>query len=130
MDPTQGGPQDDVLPFRLQRRETAVRVEPAQPGVPALLDEPDHAGLGRERLSARGLEPNLDRIRQHVEESLMLVTALNPHIGYEKSAEIALKAHREHLSLRDAAIASGHVTAAQFSEWVQPEKMARPNPVA
>ena len=44
---------------------------------------------------ARGLEPNLDRIRQHVEESLMLVTALNPHIGYEKSAAIALKAHRE-----------------------------------
>jgi len=79
---------------------------------------------------ARGLEPNLDRIRQHVEESLMLVTALNPHIGYEKAAEIALKAHREGLSLRDAAIASGHVDAAQFSEWVKAENMARPNPVA
>jgi fumarate hydratase class II len=76
---------------------------------------------------ARGLEPNPDRIRQHVEESLMLVTALNPHIGYEKSAEIALKAHREHLSLRDAAVASGHVTAEQFAEWVRPEKMARPH---
>jgi fumarate hydratase class II len=76
---------------------------------------------------ARGLEPNPDRIRQHVEESLMLVTALNPHIGYEKSAEIALKAHREHLSLRDAAVASGHVTAEQFADWVRPEKMARPN---
>ena len=56
---------------------------------------------------ARGLEPNLDRIRQHVEESLMLVTALNPHIGYEKAAAIALKAHHEQLSLRDAALASG-----------------------
>jgi fumarate hydratase class II len=76
---------------------------------------------------ARGIEPNLDRIRQHVEESLMLVTALNPHIGYEKSAEIALKAHREHLSLRDAAVASGHLTAEQFAEWVRPEKMARPH---
>jgi fumarate hydratase class II len=76
---------------------------------------------------ARGMEPNLDRIRQHVEESLMLVTALNPHIGYEKSAEIALKAHRDQLSLRDAALQSGHLTAEQFAEWVRPEKMARPH---
>ena len=76
---------------------------------------------------ARGLEPNLDRIRHHVEESLMLVTALNPHIGYEKSAAIALMAHREQLSLRDAAIASGHVTADQFAEWVRPDRMARPH---
>ncbi len=59
----------------------------------------------------------------------MLVTALNPHIGYEKAAAIALKAHREGLSLRDAAIASGHVTASQFSEWVKPRKHPRPNPV-
>ena len=80
-----------------------------------------------DRHCARGLEPNLDRIRQHVEESLMLVTALNPHIGYEKAAAIALKAHREHLSLRDAAIASGHVSAEQFAEWLKPEKMARPH---
>jgi len=83
-----------------------------------------------DRHCAQGLEPNLDRIRQHVEESLMLVTALNPHIGYEKAAAIALHAHRDGLSLRDAAIASGHVTAAQFAEWVKPEKMARPNPLA
>jgi len=83
-----------------------------------------------DRHCARGLEPNLDRIRRHVEESLMLVTALNPHIGYEKAASIALKAHREQLSLRDAAIASGYVTDAQFAEWVRPEKMARPNPLA
>jgi fumarate hydratase, class II len=79
---------------------------------------------------ARGIEPNLDRIRRNVEESLMLVTALNPHIGYEKSAEIALKAHHEGLCLRDAALATGYVTEAQFAEWVRPEKMARPNPVA
>ena len=80
-----------------------------------------------DRHCARGLEPNLDRIRQHVEESLMLVTALNPHIGYEKAAAIALKAHREQLSLRDAAIASGYVSAEQFAEWLKPEKMARPH---
>jgi fumarate hydratase class II len=76
---------------------------------------------------ARGLEPNLDRIREHVEESLMLVTALNPHIGYEKSAEIALTAHRKGLTLRDAAVTSGYVTAEQFDQWVRPEKMARPH---
>jgi fumarate hydratase, class II len=76
---------------------------------------------------ARGLEPNHDRIRQHVEESLMLVTALNPHIGYEKAAEIALKAHREGLSLRDAAIASGHVTAEQYGQWIDPAAMADPH---
>ncbi len=76
---------------------------------------------------ARGLEPNLDRIRQHVEESLMLVTALNPHIGYEKSAGIALAAHRQGLSLRDAALASGHVSGEQFDQWIRPEKMARPH---
>jgi fumarate hydratase class II len=82
-----------------------------------------------DRHCASGLEPNLDRIRQHVEESLMLVTALNPHIGYEKAAAIALKAHHGHLSLRDAAIGSGYVTAEQFAEWVKPEKMARPHGV-
>jgi fumarate hydratase class II len=76
---------------------------------------------------ARGLEPNLPRIRQHVEESLMLVTALNPHIGYEKAAAIALKAHHEHLSLRDAAIASGHVTADQYASWIDPAAMAEPH---
>ena len=80
-----------------------------------------------DRYCARGLEPNHDRIRQHLEESLMLVTALNPHIGYENSAAIALKAHREGLSLRDAAIASGHVTPEQFEQWIRPERMARPH---
>jgi fumarate hydratase, class II len=75
---------------------------------------------------ARGLEPNLDRIRQHVEESLMLVTALNPHIGYEKSAAIALKAHREGGNLRDVAVASGLVSAEDFDRWVRPADMANP----
>ena len=76
---------------------------------------------------ARGIEPNLDRIRQHVEESLMLVTALNPHIGYEKSAAIALKAHHGRLSLREAAIASGHLTAEQYDQWINPAAMANPH---
>ena len=75
---------------------------------------------------ARGIEPNLDRIRQHVEESLMLVTALNPHIGYEKSAAIALKAHREGGNLRDVAVASGLVSAEDFDRWVRPADMANP----
>ena len=80
---------------------------------------------------ARGLEPNLDRIRQHVEESLMLVTALNPHIGYEKSAAIALKAHREHRSScarrrsrRDI------VTAEQFDRVGPSRGDGKPAPVA
>jgi fumarate hydratase, class II len=80
-----------------------------------------------DRHCARGLEPNLDRIRQHVEESLMLVTALNPHIGYEKAAAIALKAHRDSLSLRESAVASGFVTAEQFDLWVSPASMASPH---
>ena len=79
-----------------------------------------------DRYCAQGLEPNLDVIRRHVEESLMLVTALNPHIGYEKSASIALAAHRQGLSLREAALASGHLTVEQFDAWIRPEKMAKP----
>jgi len=85
------------------------------------------ACLSFDRHCARGIEPDLDRIREHVEQSLMLVTALTPHIGYEKSAEIALLAHRERLNLRDAAVKSGHVTPEQFDRWVRPEKMARPH---
>jgi fumarate hydratase class II len=72
---------------------------------------------------AEGIEPNLERIGDYVKNSLMLVTALNPHIGYDKAAFIAKKAHKEGTSLRDAAIASGHVTAAQFDQWVVPEHM-------
>jgi fumarate hydratase, class II len=80
-----------------------------------------------DQFCARGLEPNHDRIRRHVEESLMLVTALNPHIGYEKSAAIALAAHRQGTSLREAALASGHLTPEQFDAWIKPAEMANPH---
>ena len=72
---------------------------------------------------AVGIEPNRERIAELVAGSLMLVTALNPHIGYDKAAFIAKKAHKEGSSLRDAALASGHVTAAQFDQWVVPSRM-------
>ncbi|MCW5648749.1 MAG: class II fumarate hydratase [Ramlibacter sp.] len=72
---------------------------------------------------AVGIEPHRERIAELVQRSLMLVTALNPHIGYDKAAFIAKKAHREGSSLRDAAIASGHVTAEQFDQWVVPGNM-------
>jgi fumarate hydratase class II len=76
---------------------------------------------------AQGLEPDEARIREHVEQSLMLVTALTPHIGYERAAAIALAAHRDRLTLRSAALQSGFVTADQFDQWVQPQRMARPH---
>ncbi|NMM76759.1 class II fumarate hydratase [Acidovorax sp. SRB_24] len=72
---------------------------------------------------AAGIEPHRARIAELVERSLMLVTALNPHIGYDNAAQIAKKAHHEGLSLREAAIASGHVSAEQFDAWVQPAHM-------
>jgi fumarate hydratase class II len=62
-----------------------------------------------------------------VESSLMLVTALSPHIGYDKAAAIAHKAHAEGTTLREAAIASGDVTAAEFDRWVRPENMLGPS---
>ncbi|MDP9068718.1 MAG: class II fumarate hydratase [Actinomycetota bacterium] len=76
--------------------------------------------------AAVGIEPNRNVIQDHLENSLMLVTALNPHIGYERSAEIALLAHREDISLRDAAVKLGYVTHEQFDEWVKPEDMTGP----
>jgi fumarate hydratase, class II len=75
---------------------------------------------------ARGIEPNEKRIKEHLDNSLMLVTALNPHIGYEKAAQIALKAYHEDISLRDSALALGYVTAEQFDAWVRPEDMIHP----
>ncbi|HYI83726.1 MAG TPA: class II fumarate hydratase [Acetobacteraceae bacterium] len=75
---------------------------------------------------ARGVEPNRRRIAENLENSLMLVTALNPHIGYEKAAQIAQTAHREGTSLREAALKLGHVTEEQFAEWVRPEDMVGP----
>ena len=75
---------------------------------------------------AKGIEPDSKRIREHLDNSLMLVTALNPHIGYEKAAQISLKAYREDLTLREAALRSGYLTAQQFDEWVRPEEMTHP----
>ena len=75
---------------------------------------------------ARGIEANEARIAELVQRSLMLVTALNPHIGYDKAASIAKKAHREGSSLREAAVASGHLTGAQFDAWVVPQQMVGP----
>jgi fumarate hydratase class II len=72
---------------------------------------------------AAGIEPNRERIESLMRDSLMLVTALNPHIGYERSAAIAKKAHKEGTTLKEAALALGYVTEEQFDEWVRPEDM-------
>ena len=75
---------------------------------------------------AKGIEPNEKRIKEHLENSLMLVTALNPHIGYEKAAEISLAAYHRDISLREAALSLGYVTAEQFDSWVRPQDMTHP----
>ena len=72
---------------------------------------------------AVGIEPNRERIDQLLNESLMLVTALNTHIGYDKAAEIAKKAHKEGLTLKNAALALGYLSAEEFDRWVRPEEM-------
>jgi fumarate hydratase, class II len=72
---------------------------------------------------ALGIQPNHQAIKQNLENSLMLVTALNTHIGYDKAAKIAKKAHEEGTTLRQAAISSGLVTNEQFTEWVDPFRM-------
>jgi fumarate hydratase class II len=73
-----------------------------------------------------GIKPNIDNIQGIMRESLMLVTALNPHIGYDKAAACAKKAHKEGTTLRDAALALGHLTGEQFDAWVRPENMIKP----
>ncbi len=73
----------------------------------------------------RGIEPQRARIAELLARSLMLVTALNPHIGYDKSAQIAKKAHQEGSTLRAAALASGYVSAADFDRWIRPERMTQ-----
>src|SRR5216117_1799094 len=82
----------------------------------------DGADSFREHCAA-GIEPRRERIAELLQNSLMPVTALNPHIGYDKAAEIAKKAHREGTTLKAAALALGYVTAEQFDQWVRPEKM-------
>jgi fumarate hydratase class II len=73
-----------------------------------------------------GIEPNRARIDKLLHESLMLVTALNPHIGYDNAAKIAKKAHAEHTTLKEAGIALGLLTAQQFDQWIKPEDMIHP----
>ena len=71
----------------------------------------------------KGLEANEDKIASHLENSLMLVTALNPHIGYDNAAKIAKNAHKKGLTLRQSALELGLLTDEQFDEWVRPESM-------
>ncbi len=75
---------------------------------------------------ARGIEANHSRIGELMEKSLMLVTALAPHIGYDKAAKIAKQAHQDGTTLKQAALALGYVTEEQFAEWIKPEQMTRP----
>lgn len=81
-----------------------------------------------EEFCVRGIEPNMKRIAEHLQNSLMLVTALNTKIGYDKAAEIAKKAHHEDKTLKAAAIELGHLTSEQFDQWVKPETMTNVNP--
>ena len=75
---------------------------------------------------AEGITANTDRIEHNLRESLMLVTALNPHIGYDNAAKIAKKAYKEGTSLKAAALALGLLDEAQFDAWVRPETMIGP----
>jgi len=74
----------------------------------------------------RGIEVNHEKVKHHVEHSLMLVTALAPKIGYDKAAKIAQTAHVDHSSLRAAALKLGYLTREEFDQWVRPEKMTKP----
>ena len=73
-----------------------------------------------------GIEVNRGTIDGYVQNSLMLVTALNPHIGYDKAAQIAKKAHKENLGLKEAALALGYLTSDEFDRWVVPTDMTHP----
>jgi len=83
-----------------------------------------------ERYCVRGVEADRERIASLLQRSLMLVTALSPHIGYDKAADIAKLAYRQDLSLRDAAVKSGHVSPEDFDRWVRPEAMTNAVPPA
>ena len=74
-----------------------------------------------------GLEPVAESINQHLENSLMLVTALNNHIGYDKAAKIAKNAHENGLTLRESALELDYLTNEEFDEWVRPERMIGPS---
>jgi fumarate hydratase class II len=74
-----------------------------------------------------GVQADVERIRRYVDDSLMVVTALNPHIGYDNAAASAKHAHQHKTSLKDAVVGLGHLTAEQFDALVRPEKMTRPD---
>ncbi|MCL4433944.1 MAG: class II fumarate hydratase [Actinobacteria bacterium] len=78
------------------------------------------------RFAVEGMEPNMDRIQQHLSHSLMLVTALNPYIGYDKAAEVAKKADREGITLRESCTALGYMSPEEFDRAVRPEDMVHP----
>jgi fumarate hydratase, class II len=84
------------------------------------------AGRTFREYAVEGLEADRDRIREHLSNSLMLVTALNPLIGYDKAAEVAKKAHQDKTTLREAALALGHLSAEDFDGAVRPEDMTHP----
>jgi len=84
------------------------------------------AAANFDRFCAVGIEPNVGRIQANLEQSLMLVTALNPHIGYDNAAKIAKKAHKDGTTLREAAVALGLVSAEDFDRWVDPRRMTEP----
>jgi fumarate hydratase class II len=73
-----------------------------------------------------GIEINREQIDQHLRNSLMLVTALNPHIGYDKAAQVAKNAHKKKISLRESAIELGFLTGEQFDQWVIAHEMTHP----
>lgn len=74
-----------------------------------------------------GIKPNTKRITELMNNSLMLVTALNPHIGYDKAAAIAKNAHKKGLTLKQSALELGHLTEQQFAEWVRADQMISPH---
>lgn len=82
--------------------------------------------LSFEAHCVRGIEARPERIQEMLDRSLMLVTALAPHIGYDKAATIAKRAHQDGSTLREAALALGYVSAADFDRWVRAEDMVRP----
>jgi fumarate hydratase class II len=84
------------------------------------------AATNFDRFCAAGIEPNPARLDENLRRSLMLVTALNPHIGYDNAAKIAKKAHTDGTSLKQAAVELGLVTEADFDRWVDPKKMTEP----
>jgi fumarate hydratase, class II len=78
------------------------------------------------QFTVEGLEANVERITEHLNSSLMLVTALTPHIGYDNAASIAKHAHQHRKTLREAAVELGHLTHEEFDRLIKPQRMTRP----